>query len=177
MKNSISLLCFAMLILFSGFKSLETTSNWNLGSEHEIKFSSNEPNGIFKTLSGKVIFDEDNLEESSFNMTVDVKSINTGKGAQNKHAVSDKWFDAEKYPSITFESSKIENSNDNFEVTGNLQIKDVTKEISFPFTFENNTFSGSFDVDRLDYNIGNMKGMNKNASQIIKVELSIPVAK
>ncbi len=176
MKNSITITLFSILLLASAFTTY-TSLKWNIGEGFEIKFTSDEPSGIFSSLKGDVVFDENDLEGSSFNMTVDVNSINTGKGMQNKHAVSDKWFDAEKYPTITFKSTELSKADGNYSVSGDLTIKDVTKKISFPFTFENNTFNGTFDVDRLVYQIGDMEGMSKNASQILKVDISVPVTK
>jgi len=176
MKKSQIILSAITVVILSAFTVVSNTT-WELKEDYSIKFISDNPEGIFRNLDGKVQFNPSDLAGSSFDMKVEVNSINTGRGMQNKHAVSDKWFDAEKYPYITFKSTKISEQNGGYAVTGDLQIKDVTKEITFPFTFAQNTFKGTFEIDRMQYNIGTMNGMDKKASQMLKVELSVPVSK
>ncbi len=174
MNNSFYTCLAICLIVLSAF-TVYNSSTWNLTDDYEIRFISDNPEGIFKSLDGTIIFNPSDLSNSSFNMSVDVNSINTGRGMQNKHAVSDKWFDANKYPKIIFTSKSINASGSTYSVTGDLSIKDVTKTITFPFTFEDNTFKGTFDIDRMEYHIGTMNGMDKKASQYLKIELNVPV--
>ena len=103
--------------------------------------TSKKATGVFSKMAGDVAFDANNLDASSFNVSVDVSSINTGNGMQNKHAVSDKWFDAETYPKITFVSKSFSKTDSGYEVTGSLTMHGVTKEFTMPFTFENNVFN------------------------------------
>ncbi|HAD11476.1 MAG TPA: hypothetical protein DCF33_03460 [Saprospirales bacterium] len=53
----------------------------------------------------------------------------------------------------------------------------MKKVVTIPFTFSNNTFVGSFSVNRMDYGIGSMEGMSKKVSNEIKIDLSVPVSK
>ena len=96
---------------------------------------------------------------------------------KNKHAVSDKWFDAEKYPNITFKSNSVSKEGDSFKVTGIMNIHGVAKEMTIPFTFNENSFSSKFSVNRLDFGVGTMKGMSKKVSNEINLDVTIPVSK
>ncbi len=176
MKMSIYSVAVIAILALSAFTAIQTTK-WKIADDYSIKFSSKDPTGVFKDFKGDIIFDEKNLEASKFDVIIDANSISTGNGMKNKHAKSDKWFDVKQYPEIRFKSTKITKTNTGYLVTGTLDMRGVKKEISFPFTFVNNTFSGSFTIKRLDYNIGTTKGMAGKAAQEILVEISVPVTK
>jgi polyisoprenoid-binding protein YceI len=174
MKKSIYPIAIVTVLLLSAFTTFNSTQ-WNIAQGYSIKFTSPDPSGVFTSLKGTIVFDENNLAASKFDVVVDVASINTGNGTMNKHAKSEKWFDAEKYPSIKFTSSNMSRGSNGYEVTGTLEIHGIQKEITFPFTFSNNTFAGSFDVNRLDYEVGGTKGMQSKAQTTLKIDLSVPV--
>jgi|SRR5882724_6578217 len=173
MKKLFYPLAALILIAASAFTFFKG-QDWTIGSNYSIKFSSSDPSGVFTGLKGAVSFDEKNLGGSKFDVTVDVASINTGNGMQNTHAKSAQWFDAEKYPVIKFTSSQISKSSEGYEAKGTLDLHGVQKEITIPFTFKDNTFSGSFQVNRNDFNLN---PDNKKAGSDIKVEVSVPVTK
>lgn len=170
-------LSMAVAIISLSAFTVSKSTTWQIAEGYSIKFQGTEVEGIFKSMTGDIQFDQNNLEASKFSTSIAVASINTGNGMQNKHAVSDKWFDAETYPNITFNSSKFSKSQSGYTVTGMLEIHGVKKEVSIPFAFKNNTFSGKFTVKRLDYGIGTMKGMSKKVSDEINLEISVPVNK
>lgn len=151
--------------------------NWKISDDYSIKFTSSDPSGVFRGLKGTVNFDEANLATSKFNVSVDVSTINTGNGMKNTHAKSDKWFDAEKYPTITFVSKEISKTANGYQAKGDLQIHGVTKEIVMPFTFAKTDkgaiFNSSFDINRMDYNINTAEP--NHGAQVMKVEISVPV--
>jgi polyisoprenoid-binding protein YceI len=176
MKNIKYVFLTSSILLFSAF-TISSSINWTISKEHQIKFSGTDAVGIFKTLSGEVNFDKNHLETSQFSFTIDVNSINTGNGIKNKHAVSDKWFDAEKFPNINFKSTGFSKADNEYKVTGIMEIRGVKKEITVPFTFSDNVFKTKFAVNRLDFNIGTMEGMMAKVSNEIKLDISIPVVK
>lgn len=176
MKKSKFLLALSTIIVLSAF-TFKSSVNWKISDGYSVKFSGTDAEGIFKDLEGDVQFDNANPESSSFMFTVAVNSINTGKGMKNKHAVSDKWFDAEKYPNITFKSSSVSKAGDAFKVTGIMSIHGVSREMTIPFAFNNNSFSSQFSVNRLDFGVGTMEGMSKKVSNEIKLDVTIPVTK
>lgn len=163
-------------ILLSAFTIIESI-NWEISDGYSIKFKGTDAEGIFKSMKGDISFNENELAASKFSVSIDVASINTGNGMKNKHAKSDKWFDAETYPSIVFTSNKFTKSKTGYKVEGTLEMHGTKKEVSIPFTFASNTFKGKFSVNRMDYGIGTMKGMSKKVSNEIELEISIPVSK
>jgi polyisoprenoid-binding protein YceI len=166
----------ALVLFLSAFVTYSSVS-WKIADGYFIKFTSKDPSGVFKSLKGDIDFDQNNLAASKFNVTVDVASINTGNGMKNKQALNDSWFDVAKYPTIKFVSGKIEKTASGYQATGMLEIHGTTKQVTIPFTFSNNTFVGSFDVNRTDFNVGSTTGMSAHASTILKVDLSVPVTK
>lgn len=164
----------AVIIFLSAFTMAKSTT-WKIADGYSIKFSSKDPSGVFKKMTGDISFDAKNLSNSNFDVQIDVASINTGNGMKNRHAKSSKWFDAEKYPSINFTSKKFSKTASGYTVTGTLEMHGVKKELTMPFTFSNNTFKSSFTVNRIDYKIGTTKGMAKKVPVDIKLDISVPV--
>ncbi|WP_066191149.1 MULTISPECIES: YceI family protein [Gracilibacillus] len=81
-----------------------------------------------------ITFDGDfeNLEAANVKVTIDVSSIETNNEDRNGHLKSADFFEVEKFPTISFESTNIKKVNDDeFEVTGDLTIKGVTKTETF----------------------------------------------
>lgn len=66
--------------------------------------------------------------------TITAGSVDTDNADRDKHLRSPDFFDAEKFPSLTFESKKVEKSGEAYNVTGDLTIRGVTKEITLPLT-------------------------------------------
>ena len=147
---------------------------YKITDKFEIKFDSKDASGIFSELSGDVDFDSNDLSKSKFNFKIAVASINTGNSLQNKHAKSDKWFDAAKYPNITFTSNKFEKSGQSYKTTGTLEIHGIKKTVTIPFDFKNNAFIAKFSVDRNDFKIGKASA---DVGNKIDIEATIPVAK
>jgi len=174
MKKSI-FPAIALVILtvsaFTFFQSLD----WKIGDNYSVKFDGGDPSGVFTGLKGTIQFDENNLAASKFDCTVDVGSINTGNGMKNTHAKSDKWLDATKYPVIRITSKSINKTPAGFEAKGTLDFHGVQKEITLPFTFVNNVFAGTFEVNRMDYGINTAEP--NHGAQVLKVSLNVPVTK
>jgi polyisoprenoid-binding protein YceI len=86
--------------------------------------------GSFTKFDGTIIVDRDNLEKSSVEATIAVGSVSTANTARDNHLKSPDFFDAAKFVSMTFKSkSWTKTGVDAFDVTGDLTIKDVTKEV------------------------------------------------
>jgi polyisoprenoid-binding protein YceI len=168
----------ATLSALAAVFAFTTVQAWKIKDTYSIQFSNSDVNGIFKKASGNIAFDEADLAGSKLSFNIEVSSINTGNGLQNKHAKGPEWFDAVKYPYIKYTSSKIEKSGNLYKVTGQLEMKGVKKDISFPFSFKKNgnsaTFSADFSINKNDYNVGK-KG--DNVGEIIQIKLSVPVTK
>ena len=174
MKKIIFPVAIAATLLLSAFTILSSV-NWKIAEGYSIKFTSKDPAGVFTSMKGSVAFDESNLAASKFDVTIDVNSINTGNGMKNSKAKGEEWFNAAKYPTIKFTSDKISKTASGYQAVGTLEMHGVKKQLTIPFTFSNKTFTGSFDINRLDYGVGTDQGMSAHASNILKVDVSVPV--
>ena len=89
--------------------------------------------GTFTQSSGSLETDASGIPAKA-SVTIKAASLESGVADRDKHLRSPDFFDVEKYPEIKFESTKIEKSADGVSVTGNLTIRDVTKEVTVPCT-------------------------------------------
>ena len=132
--------------------------------------------GTFEGLAGTIVFDPANLAGASFNVSLDAKSVNTDMEARDNHLRKEEYFDVEKYPKISFKSTKITTTNKEgyLYMFGVITIKNTSKEISFPFkqtsTDGGILFDGEFKLNRLDFGVG---GKSFSMSDELNVELSI----
>lgn len=116
--------------------------------------------GSFKNINGKIIFDENNLSASSFDVAVEATTINTGNNTRDKHLRGKDYFDAAAHPQIRITSTRIARSvtAGSYVLFANLTIKGVTKEVSFPFKATQETggirFTGAFKIKRRDFGVG-----------------------
>lgn len=128
----------------------------------------------FKGLTTNISFDENHPEKSTINATIDATTVDTGNELMTVHAKEADILNTEKFKTITFVSSAVRQTTTAYEVTGKLTLKGITKEITFPFTFENETFSGKFSIRAKDFDINSE---NAVPSGEIKIELVVPVRK
>jgi polyisoprenoid-binding protein YceI len=168
----------AVLIMLLGAVRNASAQSWQITNKYLLQFSCNMTSGIFKDIKASILFDEQSLNTAKFNVNVDVASINTGNAMMNKHAKSDEWLDAVKYPAISFASKKIIKIGASYQVTGDLTVHGVTKEISIPFTFRrmdnSGIFTTNFTINRSDFAIGKPAG---EVDEKININLSVPVIK
>ncbi len=120
--------------------------------------------GKFTEFKVDVDYDESDVTKSTVTAIIKTASIDTGNEGRDKHLRTPDFFDAEKYPEITFQSTRIVKKGKGFEATGNFTLHGVTKEIVIPFldngSFVNETnkttmrgFTGTLNINRRDYGI------------------------
>jgi len=132
--------------------------------------------GTFEGLAGSIIFDPANLAGASFNVSVDAKSVDTDVEARDNHLRKEEYFDVEKYPKLSFRSTKITTTNKEgyLFMFGVITIKNISKEFSFPFKQTSKDggilFEGEFKLNRRDFGVG---GKSFSMSDELNVELSI----
>jgi len=123
--------------------------------------------GVFNDFTGDIRFDPDNLGDSRFDFTVQVESIDTNITKRDNHLRSGDFFDAGKYPEMTFKSAAIKHLGGNgYSVEGTLTVKDVSRTVAVPFTYFGTTpnpfdpkqlvagFEARMTIDRLQYHVG-----------------------
>ena len=119
--------------------------------------------GQFADFAATVHVDTENPAASSAQVTIDVASIDTGNVDRNGHLRSADFFDVEKYPTITFRSTDVQRDGQEWTVTGDLTIKDVTKPVTVvfeetgsavdPFGNTRVGFEGAVTVNRKDWGL------------------------
>ena len=85
--------------------------------------------GEFGKVSGQASYDPENPERSRVTVNIDVASINTREEKRDAHLRSADFFDAEKYPTMTFTSKAVRRRGDGLEIVGDLTIRDTTREV------------------------------------------------
>ena len=94
--------------------------------------------GKFMDFAVDVAYDDTDLAKSSVTAVIKASSIDTGIADRDKHLRSSDFLDAEKYPEIRFESSRIQKTADGFVAMGTLTMRGVSKPFSLPFRMTGN---------------------------------------
>ena len=127
-------------------------------------------NGRFNQCSGNFVLDEADPSKDSIEVAVKTASLDTAVEARDKDLKSDKYFDVEKYPEMTFKSKTFKKNGDaDFDVTGDLTIHGVTKQVTVKAQFvgkgkgmrgdERAGWEATFTIDRKDYGMTTMPDM------------------
>lgn len=175
MKTAKLLTAALVIIIISACVAYQVTE-WKVKEGYSVKVFRNQQNFpiYFKGLKAEILFDEKYPEKASISAIIDATTVETGNPSMTEHAREANVLDTEKFKEITFKSSSVKKTATAYEVTGNLTLKGITKQITFPFTFEKETFVGEFTITAADFNI-NREGAVPNGQ--IRIELNIPVTK
>jgi polyisoprenoid-binding protein YceI len=170
---------FSVFILW-----LLLATNWTADPANaKVGFSVHGPfgavNGTFTGLQAKIRFDPGDLGGSSVEASLDAKTVSSGNGLRNHHLrTEEQWLNTDKYPRISYKSTKVEKTGTGYKAVGALTIKDVTKPVEIPFTFTGNggtgVFKGEFTFKRLDFQLGKPGG---TVGDEITIHLEVPVKK
>ena len=110
--------------------------------------------GNFEGIQGNIAFDKTDLENSNFKVSVSPKTVNTGNAKRDEHLLNEDFFKVSEFPKILFHSTSIKKENNMYLAVGKLTMLKETKEISIPFTLENDVLEGAFSLNRKDYGLG-----------------------
>ncbi len=119
--------------------------------------------GDFTGFTGSVVTKNDDFNNARINATIDVNSVDTNNLERDKHLKEDDFFNASKYPTITFVSSVCSKTKGNeFTIQGDLTIRDVTKPVSLSAEYggivsidgqQKAGFTAKGTIDRFDYGL------------------------
>jgi polyisoprenoid-binding protein YceI len=153
MKNIFA--AIALLIISTTAFSQTKSNITNAKVSFEIKNLGIKTGGIIGGVQGTIAFDPTALATSKIEATADVNTINTDNNMRDEHLKKDDYFDVAKYPAISMSSVSFKKKNGNsFTGQFNITIKGKTKLVDVPFTYADNTFKGSFKINRRDFAIG-----------------------
>ena len=133
MKTIVPLITAA---LFTLLPTLSIASTWQIDPDHSsIQFKVrhlmvSNVKGVFHKFSGLVNIDDQDVTRSKVTVTIDVASVDTGVAKRDEDLRSAGFFDAARYPGMTYVSRKIvRNGPDSLRITGDLTIHGVTREV------------------------------------------------
>lgn len=147
--------------------------------------------GKFDTFDIVVYSDKPDFSDAKAQVSIDVNSINTGNEKRDAHLRSPDFFDAEKYPKITFVSKRIEKVGKNrYKLVGDLTMKGVTKEIELdveyrgtvtdPWGNERAGFKVTGEVNRMDFGINWNKTLDRGGlvvGETVKIDIDLELIK
>jgi polyisoprenoid-binding protein YceI len=111
--------------------------------------------GRFHRFRGDVAVDPRDLATARISLSIEAASIDTGIGLRDTHLRSADFFDVERFPTITFESLRVEAEGRRATVTGRLTVRGVTREIAVPVDVAVSDValvaSGELVMNRRDY--------------------------
>jgi polyisoprenoid-binding protein YceI len=168
MRRSMAVSCILALVF--AFSAAAQAANWKIdGSHTTVGFSVSHiftsVQGRFDRFDGTIEFDSEKPEAAVVRATVEVASINTNNAKRDKHLRSDDFFDVEKNPTLSFESTSgvTEMKGNSGKLAGSLTIHGVTKPVVFDVTFRGqgkdpwgnirSGFSASLKINRKDYGL------------------------
>lgn len=132
---------FAALLLSVAAAQTGSSRQYAIDNNHStVGFSVSIMNGLSKVTGKFTDFtitltnDEKDITKSSVSVVIKTASISTGIAARDNHLRTADFFDAEKYPEITFQSSHIEKKGKQLLAVGTFTMHGVSKELTLPFT-------------------------------------------
>jgi|WetSurMetagenome_2_1015567.scaffolds.fasta_scaffold436445_2 polyisoprenoid-binding protein YceI len=183
-----------IMMVFSGLTVAADTftidpSHSNIGFSVRHLVISN-VKGTFADFAGTIVYDSSDVTKSSVNVTIKVASINTAVEARDTHLKSPDFFDAAKYPEITFQSTKVEKTDSGLMVYGKFTMHGVTKDIAIPFAILGTTkdpwgnfrlgAEGTLSINRLDYGLAWSKLTEAGGLVVgneVKIDLNVEAVK
>ncbi len=146
------------------------SSKWTVDASHSaVEFSVKHMmistvRGTFEKFDAQIVADATDLTSADIQFSIDVSSIETRDAQRNGHLLSADFFDAEKYPQITFKSTHVTAKGaGDYALVGDLTIHGVTKSVTFDVTFEGEGkdpwgnhragFNAQTSINRKDYGL------------------------
>jgi polyisoprenoid-binding protein YceI len=160
---------FALFLALFTFSVINAQTKWAVDKSHsKVQFSVShlvitDVTGQFKSFDASVEAAKEDFTDAQINFSVDIASINTENDRRDGHLKGDDFFNAEKYPKMTFVGKSLRKVGDNkYKLVGDLTIRDVTKSITLDVRYNGtakmgNTVKAGFkitgEVNRFDYNL------------------------
>jgi polyisoprenoid-binding protein YceI len=145
--------------------------------------------GRFGDVEGTVTIAEDPVQ-SQVEVRIATASVDTGTPDRDGHLTSADFFDAETYPHITFRSTGISDvKGDEFTLTGDLTVKDVTRPVSFTATYNGAGknpwgqtvagFEGQIEIDREDFGLTWNQALETGGvlvGKVAKIDIAVEIS-
>ncbi|HEF4762939.1 TPA: YceI family protein [Pseudomonas putida] len=134
--------------------------------------------GTFGKFEGDLDFDTNHPEAAHAKLTIDLVSIDAGSSDANEELQKPAWFDTASYPVAIFESTRFKDlGNNRYQITGNLSLRGLTREVSVPVLLKTENAIGIFDgqltLERNDFRIGEGEWADTMVSNEINIRFRI----
>ena len=117
-----------------------------------------EVQGQFREFVGRVVYDPEAIAGSSVQVVIQAGSLDTGFTPRDRHLLGEDFFDAERFPTITFESTRIEPGAEGHRLVGTLRLRGVEEVVTVPFRLievgDSLVVSGTVWLDRGAFGMG-----------------------
>jgi polyisoprenoid-binding protein YceI len=116
--------------------------------------------GSFGVYDAKFTAAKKDFSDAVIEFSADVVSVNTSSKSRDNHLRKDEYFDAAKFPKLTFKSTSVKKAGSAYKITGNLTIKGVTKPVVLDATFKPAAdakgveITASGEINRIDFGVG-----------------------
>lgn len=140
-----------------------------------IKNAGIEVEGEFEKADFKLWLDSEKLDASALEGRLIVASLNTGIALRDSHLLGEEYFHQKKFPTIHMKSlslSRLSTSKNEYSGVFLLVIKDKSKELTLPFTYQNNQLKAQFELNRRDFGVG---GSSFIMSDTVTLEILVNV--
>lgn len=169
MKRSTLLTAFFILGSISTFAQ----SKWTVDKAHAklgftvTHMSLSEVDGNFKKFDASITSSKPDFSDGVFELSADIASVNTDNEMRDGHLKSDKYFDAAKFPTLTFKSTSISKIDaKRYKLTGNMSLHGITKPVSLDLVLNGvgksmstqkpvAGFKVTGTINRTDFGVGN----------------------
>jgi polyisoprenoid-binding protein YceI len=139
----IKLICLFVLVLFLfSFKPIELV-NWKLDTNHSglgfsiLHLNISDLKGTVKMTKASLSVPNADFTEATISMEADITTIDTDNDKRDAHLKTADFFDAEKYPTLTFQSNSCKkNKGDEYTITGNLSLHGITHPVNLIAVFK-----------------------------------------
>ena len=168
MKYKVLVLLLSFNMLLSHAQEALQVSSAEIG----FVFSNNDVSGTIAGFSSSSRINTTDMTKSIIKGSVDVNTLDTDNSLRNWSLKREKYFNAETYPKITFESSSIQVDGNNIAVLGQLTIKGITKKLTFKFSKKENQLIGTTTLYSSDYGIEIKSDREKNQVDV-KIVLNL----
>lgn len=159
-----------IILILITFSFLNAQNTWKIDNTHStVEFevshlTVSSVTGFFTSFKGEIITTKKNeFEDAKVNATIDVPSVTTNNLERDKHLKEDDFFNAEKYPIITFKGTEFKKYEDgSYSLSGDLTIRDITKKIDLDVEFggivslndmKRAGFTAKGSINRFDYGL------------------------
>ena len=175
LRNTILL---ALIFLFSSAFSQKNIKKYAKTNLSSVGYSMSHPmhdwDGINKNVRAIIVENKDGVIEK-LAVSLNIIDFDSGNANRDSHAIE--VLEGIKYPTISFVSTKVKDTNEQYKVTGILTFHNVKKEITITFiknkTNNSDAYIGNFEVDMTEFGIKRPTLLNMPTDKIIKIKFSI----